>query len=306
MKNINSAHTAELRSMLAHADFLSVQNYCRSFHPADLADALTLLSESEAWAVLRYAPPPLGSEIFSHFDEDVQAGMATRMPRKDLAALLGDMSPDERADLFKRMNSELQETVLPALAQAEREDIRRLASYEEGTTGAVMTSDYAALSADLTASQAIETLRQAAPDKETIYYTYVVDEQRRLMGFVSLKDLITARRNARVGDIMHKDVIFARAEDDQEASARKIQKYDLLALPVINGGDALVGILTHDDALDIITQETTEDMEKLAAITGAHAAGVYLKTSSWVHFKNRAYWIVGLAALGPDFRNYHS
>lgn len=294
----NPLHIIELREMLAHADYQSIRNYCQSYHPADIADALSSFPDSEARVVLGHAPAPLGAEIFSHLDEDVQASMASGMSRKDLAGLLAEMPPDDRADLFKKMSSELQENVLPALAQAEREDIRRLASYKEGTTGAVMTSDYAALSADLTASQAIDRLREAAPDKETIYFTYVVDEQRRLLGFVSLKDLITARRNARVGDIMHKDVIFSRVEDDQEASARKIQKYDLLALPVVNGGDALVGIFTHDDALDVITQETTEDMEKLAAITGAHEAGVYLKTPSWIHFKNRAYWIVGLAALG--------
>lgn len=119
-----------------------------------------------------------------------------------------------------------------------------------------------------------------------------------LGGFAFPKDLISARRNARVGDIMHREVIFARVEDDQEDAARKIKKYDLIALPVINGEDALVGIITHDDAIDIITQEHTEDMEKLMAIAGSHEPGVYLKTSSWVHFKNRAYWIVGLAALG--------
>ena len=101
----------------------------------------------------------------------------------------------------------------------------------------------------MTVSQAIERLR-VAPDKETIYYTYVVDEQRKVLGFVSLKDLILAQRESRIADIMHRDIIFARLEDDQEDVARKIQKYDLIALPVLNGGDALVGIVTHDDAID--------------------------------------------------------
>ena len=119
-----------------------------------------------------------------------------------------------------------------------------------------------------------------------------------MLGFVSLKDLIVARRESRVGDIMHPEVIYARVRDDQEDAARKIQKYDLLALPILDGGGGLVGIVTHDDAIDIITQEHTEDMEKLMAIAGSHEAGVYLKTSAWVHFKNRACWIVGLAVLG--------
>jgi len=208
------------------------------------------------------------------------------------------MSPDDRADLFKILPEGLREVVLPALAQAEREDIRKLTAYEEGTAGAVMTSDYATLAQDLTASEAIDRLRQVAPDKETIYYAYVVDDHRRLVGFVSLRDLIVASRFSRIGDIMHRSLIFARVEDDQEDAAQKIQKYDLIALPVINGGDALVGIITYDDAIDIITQEHTEDMEKFMAIAGSHDAAVYMKTSAWTHFRNRATWIILLALLG--------
>jgi magnesium transporter len=161
-----------------------------------------------------------------------------------------------------------------------------------------MTSDYATLSKDLTAKEAINKLRLEAPNKETIYYAYVIDEKRQLTGFVSLKDLILARADESIESIMHTEMIFANAYDDQEKAARTIQKYDLIALPVINGGNALVGILTYDDAIDIITQEHTEDMEKLMAISGEHEAGVYLKTSSFVHFKNRAVWVVGLALLG--------
>lgn len=208
------------------------------------------------------------------------------------------MSPDDRTDLFKQFPEKLRGDVLPALAQAEREDIRRLAAYREGTAGAVMTSDYATLSPDLTAFQAIERLREVAPDKETIYYAYVVDEKRKLIGFVSLKDLIVARRESRVGDIMNDEVVFARVTDDQEEVARKIQKFDLIALPVINGGNAIVGIVTHDDAMDIITQEHTEDLEKFMAIVGTHEDAVYMKNSIWDHFKNRYPWIVALAILG--------
>ena len=298
MKNTKLPPISGLRQLIATGNIQTLQEICLSSHPAVIAEKISVLAPKEVWAMLRHAPSPVGAEIFSHMEEDFQVEMTQAMGRDEIAGLLGDMPPDDRADLFKEFSRDMQEAVLPALAQAEREDIRRLASYDEGTTGAVMTSDYATLSPDLTASQAFDRLREVAPDKETIYYTYIVDENRRLLGFVSLKDLIVARRDARVGEIMHRDVIHARVDDDQETSARKIQKYDLLALPVINGGDALVGILTHDDALDIITQETTEDMEKLAAITGSHEAGVYLKTPSWVHFKNRAYWIVGLAALG--------
>ena len=298
MKNKNPLLVPELRELLAGNNAEVLHDFCASAHPAAIAELISALSWEEAWKVLLYAEPMTRAEIFSHMDEDLQIEMVEGLRRDQIASLLADMPPDDRADLFKELPEELAESVLPALAQAEREDIRRLTAYEEGTAGAVMTSDYATLSPELTAAQALDRLREVAPDKETIYYAYVLDRQRRLLGFVSLKDLIVARREAKIKDIMHRDVIFARVEDDQEDAAHKIQKYDLIALPVIDNNDALVGIITHDDALDIITQEHTEDIEKLMAITGSHETGVYLKTGSWEHFKHRIMWVMLLAALG--------
>src|SRR5262249_35347144 len=148
----------------------------------------------------------------------------------------------------------------PYLAQAEREDIRRLASYEPGTAGAVMTTDYVTLPPHITVREALERLRREAPDRGTIYYCYVVDHKRRLIGFVSLKKLILSRRSAVIEDIMQRDIIYARVDEDQESVARQIDKYDLLAIPVVDASDQLVGIITHDDAMDILRQEQTEDI----------------------------------------------
>ncbi len=287
----------EILDLLRHNDIESLKEFCANEHPRIVADHLSSLEPADIWRVLKHLDPDLRAGIFSHFDDDLQVEIAATLPRNELAQLLSDMPPDERVDLFKQIPPDRQEKVLPALAQAEREDIRRLAAYREGTAGSVMTSDYASLPPDITAQEAIDKLRHEAPDKETIYYAYVVDSQRRLLGFVSLKDLILADPKTKLEDMMQREVIFARATDDQEDAARKIQKYDLIALPVVNGDDALVGIITHDDALDVITQEQTEDMEKMMAIGGAHEAGVYLGTPAWEHFKNRAGWIVGLAAL---------
>lgn len=288
----------ELREMLDANDDKGLRDFCRASHPAMVAELISVLTPEEVSVVLRHADPPLRAEIFSHLNDDFQVSVVGTLGRREIAILLADMPPDDRADLVKQLPQELREAVLPGLAQAEREDIRRLTAYEEGTAGAQMTSDYAALSPELTASQAIERLREVAPDRETIYYAYVVDESRKLIGFVSLKDLIVARREARIGDIMHRDIILARVDEDQEEAARKIQKYDLLALPVVDAADGLVGIITHDDAIDIITQEQTEDMEKFMAIAGPHEDAVYMKTSAWDHFKNRAPWILALAILG--------
>jgi magnesium transporter len=298
MPNKNPLLVPELRQMLAEGEFQGLKEFCDSVHPAEVAELISPLTAEEVWAIISHANPETRAWIFSELDEDIQVEIVESLQRKEIARLLADMSPDDRADLFILLPEELKETVLPALAQAEREDIRRLTSYEEGTAGSVMTSDYTTLSPNLTASQSIERLREIAPDRETIYYAYVVDDQRRLLGSVSLKDIILAKRGARIGDIMHGDVVYAYVNDDQEEAARKIQKYDLLALPVVDNNDALVGIITYDDAIDIITQENTEDIEKLMGISGSHEDAVYMKTTSWMHFKNRAGWVIFLSMLG--------
>ncbi len=294
----NSLLVPEIREYLAKKDERKLEIFCESGHPVIIAEFVSSLPPAEAWEVLQHAAPMLRSEVFSHLDPDIQIQIAKLIRRSDFADLLTDMSPDDRVDLYKRIPEQQRDAILPAMAQAEREDIRRLASYPEGTAGAVMTSDYAALTSGLTAGEAIEKLRREAPDKETIYYAYVVDESRKLKGSVSLKDLILAQPITPIRDIMNPDVISVQARADQEAAARIIQKYDLIALPVIDENDTLVGIITHDDAFDIITQEQTEDLEKFMAIAGDHETGVYLRTSAWEHFKNRSGWIVLLAALG--------
>ncbi|MFO7626370.1 MAG: magnesium transporter [Candidatus Fermentibacteraceae bacterium] len=287
-----------LRDLLARADYPAIAALCAGSHPATAADVLEGFSPEQVRDILRHLEDELRADVFTHFSLDFQVDMITLLKRREVARLMTDMPPDDRADLFKSLPGDRRQVILPAMAQAEREDIRRLTAYEEGTAGAVMTSDYASLQPDLTACEAIERLREIAPDRETIYTAFVVDGNRKLLGHVSLKDLIVARREKLVGEMMETEVISARVCDDREDAARKIQKYDLIALPVVDSSDALVGIITHDDALDIITQEHTEDMEKFMAIAGSHDAGAYLRTSSLEHFRNRVFWVTGLAMLG--------
>ena len=288
----------ELRDLLVRKDIQGLRDFCISAHPGTVAEFLGALSLDEIWFVLTILEPRLRAEIFGNLDQEIQVGLADSLKRQELAEVVTHMSGDERVDLLKRLPEDKQEALLPVLAHAEREDIRRLSSYPEGTAGAVMTSDYATLLPEQTAEEAIQKLRREAPDKETIYYSYVVDSDRRLIGFLSLKDLILARPGKHVEEFMHRDLIFAQVEEDQEEAARKISKYDLIALPVVNGNMVLMGIITYDDAIDIINQEHTEDMEKFMAISGAHETGTYLRSSWWVHFKNRYIWLVILSALG--------
>ncbi len=288
----------DLREALASGETDELREFLTDTHPKIAAEVLARLEPGEAAAILRCAPSRVQAEVFSHFDTALQMALLDELPREELGRLLSDMPPDDRVDMFKQIPEDRREALLPAMAQAEREDVRRLLSYPEGTAGAIMTSEYATLAPDETVESALARLRREAPDKETIYYSYVLDENRHLLGYVSLKDLILARPETRVRDVMRTDPISVRATDDQEAAARTIQKYDLIALPVVDAENALVGIITHDDASDVLTQEQTEDVEKLMGISGEHASYAYMKTSPFGHFRNRVGWIVGLAVLG--------
>jgi magnesium transporter len=250
----------DLRELIHAGEDAVLRDFFADHHPAQVAEILDDFAADEGDKVLDLLPPRLRAEVLGYFDADDRVRTIERLAPADAAALLHVMSHDERADLVKRLDEERVDRILPHLAQAEREDIRRLASYEPGTAGAVMTTDYVRLPPHLTVREALERLRHEAPDRETIYYSYVVDPERTLIGFVSLKKLILARPLARIEDIMQREIITARVDEDQEAVARQIDKYDLIAIPVIDQDDKLVGIITHDDALDILRQEQTEDI----------------------------------------------
>jgi magnesium transporter len=295
---ITSLLAHELRDLLVNDRTNEIKEFCEDTNSAAVAELLTGLEPDEIHTIILLCAPESQVEIFSFLPFEQQQSLLERLKRREISRILTDMPPDDRADLFKHLPEEMSEDILPALAHAEREDIRRLSSYDEGTAGAVMTSDYAFLSPGLTASQAIEHLKHVAPDKETIYYSYVVDSQRRLLGCVSLQNLIVAKHNETVADIMQTDPIYTHTYDDQEDAARKIQRYDLFAIPVLDADNALMGIITYDDAIDVITNEQTEDLEKLMAITGEHESAAYMSTSFLKHFRNRSIWVTILAVLG--------
>lgn len=286
----------DLREVVADRDEACLRDFFNGHHPADAAELLDDLEPDEVIFVLKLLDGRERAAIFDYLDGPLQDGVAERMDDHDLAALITYMSHDERADLMTRLPTERSDHIYPLLARAEREDIRRLQSYEAGTTGAVMTSDYATVPADDTAAHAIDRLRHEAPDRETIYYCYVVDDQRHLKGFVSLKNLILAPPHRRVVDIMQEDCVYAVVDDDAEATARKLGEYDLIAMPVVDHDHKLVGIVTHDDMLDLVVEEATEDVHRLGGV-GPLEDG-YLHTSFRILWLNRALWLSILFAAG--------
>jgi magnesium transporter len=262
----------------------------RENHQADVASALNELESPQVCTLLRTLAPSDRAELFGYLGTGMQVDVAAFMDRKELADLFLHMSPDDRADLFNQLPEESRESFLPALAQVEREDIRRLAAYPEGTAGATMTSDYATILPQLTAREAVEHLRSVAPDTETIYQAYVIDDERTLLGTVSLRDLILALPHMRVSDFMKRDLITVTADESREEAARLISKYDLIALPVIDGGERLVGIVTYDDAMDVAEAEATADFHRVGAM-GSLVASVRDATISAL-YKKRVFWLV--------------
>lgn len=273
-------------------EFLATQ------HAADIAQFITDHPADIDWQVLDMLDLPRQAEVFGYLDRDLQVELANCVPRKRLAEIVTEMDSDDRADLFNALSEAEQEALLPALSQAEREDIRRLASYEEGTAGSIMTSEYAVLTPELTARQAIDKLRLEAPEKETIYRAYVIDGERKLIGSVRLQDLILVAPATKIEKIMERNTLAVRVDEDQEEVARKIAHYDRLALPVIDADGRIVGIVTHDDALDVLQEEATEDFHKSSSVTGL-AEGVKQATI-FMLYRARVAWLV-LLVFGNIF-----
>jgi len=261
-----------------------------SQHPADLAERLEEMNLDAARAALLSLPLWLGADTFAYLEPETQVGLAKVLTRGELAAIVTEMNGDDRADLFNRLTPKQQNALLPGLAQAEREDIRRLAAHEEGTAGAIMTSDYATLTANLSVKDALSKIRREAPDKETIYRTYVIDQERRLIGSVRLQTLILASPKQTIGEVMERETRAVSVHDDQEEVARAIAKYDIIALPVVDDDGRLVGIVTHDDAIDVIQAEATEDFQKSAMVTSmVENMGT---ASIKLLYRKRVFWLV--------------
>jgi len=269
-----------------------LRDHVEDMHAADLVDVLRDVPVRDAWRILSLLPIDRQATVFEHMDISAQVTLARYLKRSELARIITEMSGDDRADLFNKLSPEEQRTLMPALSQAEREDIRRLSSYPEGTAGAIMTSDYAVLSPGWTAEESLKNLRLEAPDKETIYRSYVVDKQRKLLGAVSLKSLIIADPDEKIEDIMDTNSPSLSILDTQEDAARQVAKYDTLALPVLDENDRLVGIVTYDDAMDVVEEETTEDFHKMAHI-GKLATGVRDAAIS-VLYRQRVTWLLML------------
>jgi len=284
----------DLRMTLDANDDDGLREFCEALHPAVVAEVIDELEPAELWRVLVSCDAELQAEIFGFFEPRLQIAIVDVADRKRLSRLIEEMAPDDRVDVLELLDDEQVESLLPLMAQAERTDIRKLLSYPDGSAGSIMTTEYASLPEEITVSEALDELRIQAPDSETIYYIYILDEGRRLDGIVSLRELIQAKRTATLSEIMHRDVISVRVDDDEEYVARELARYDFLAIPVVDNLHRLVGIVTLDDALDVLEEEATEDAQMQAAIQPLDES--YMTTPFFVLAQKRGVWLVILLA----------
>lgn len=273
-------------------------------HAADLADLAQALDPELSQVMLKVLPANLCSDILEHCEEDARNQLFEPLARADLAvatAITDAMAADDRADMLANLDDELRSRLLANLDEEESRDIRHLLAYEDGSAGSLMTTDFVALRAETTSEGAIGEIRDIAQKMETVYQAYAVDPNNTLLGVISLRDLVTSPKESTLAEIMNPNIITASVDDDQEEVVRLIAKYDLLALPVVDSNHRVVGIITVDDAIDIVEEEATEDVQKLGAIDPLE--GSYISTPIGELIMARLPWLIVLflAVLATPF-----
>ena len=264
----------------------------------EVAEVLDPLEEGTILEALEFFDAESQSKILSHFDIRRQLSFFQKISKSRFAPLFENMASDDRCDLFQHMSQEEQAAILPYLSKEAREDVVKLSAYPPETAGGIMSTDFATVMATMSVESAMAKVRRDSPSKKMIYYIYVVDHRMKMVGFISLKDLIMASPNQLISDILHEQFVSTHVDEDREVVAKKIEDYDLLAIPVLNNAGQLVGIVTQDDAIEVIRAEHTEDMEKFMGIMTENSEHDYMQASSMEHFRKRVVWIVSLAAVG--------
>jgi magnesium transporter len=281
----NLVDKAQLKEALSEIPIIDVAEYLNQKNPEEIKQILDRVDHENQ------------GQIFSEFDLETQLALFNYYDKLSFAFVFENMYSDVRADLYQELSKEQQISLLPYLEKKIREDVIALSSYPPETAGGIMNTDFATVVIHMNAEQAIAKIRKDAPSQKMIYYIYAVDVNMKMLGIVSLKDLIMSDPKTKVSDMIKENFVFAYVDDDKEDAARKIEKYALVAIPILNREDQLVGIVSYEDAMDVIQDEHTEDLEKFMGIVPSDDGLDYLSTSSVQHFKKRITWIVSLSIL---------
>lgn len=280
---------SQLKALLEQENLQGAKSLLVPVQPADIAEAIEGLPEAMQAIAFRLLSKDEAIEVYEYLDSSVQQALVEEFKRQDVLDVVDKMSPDDRARLFDELPAKVVSRLLGQLSPAERQATALLLGYEPDTAGRIMTPEYIALKEHWTVAQTLERIRNLAHVSETVYYLYITDAARRLKGILSLRDLVTAQPEQTVGEIMTRDAIFVHTDTDQEEVARTIQRYDFLAMPVVDREQRLVGIVTVDDVIDILEQETTEDIYTLGGVQGG--GDNYFQTNLLVVARKRVVWL---------------
>ncbi len=295
---INSPHatevvTEELEAMLAGGNYDGVKDLLEPFQPVDIADAIGHLPQILQALAFRLLSKNEAIEVYEYLDATVQQSLLDKLRSGEVLELIEQMSPDDRVRLFDELPAKVVRRLLAELSPDERRVTAQMLGYESETAGRLMTTEFIDLKEFHTSSEALTIVRRQAPYTETIYSLYVTDGERHLTGILSLRDLVTAEPEVLIGDVMTRDVVNVRTDTDQEEVARAIQRYDFLALPVVDRERRLVGIVTVDDVIDVIEQEATRDIYAAGAVQAGDEDD-YFQSNLFSVARRRVVWLAVL------------
>lgn len=284
---------AQLQMLLEARDLAGAKAILVPVQPADIAEAFEGLPEAMHALAFRLLSKDEAIEVYEYLDYSVQERLLSELRSQEVREIVDRMSPDDRAKLFDELPAKVVNRLLEQLSPGEREATAQLLGYEAGTAGRIMTPELISLKEHLTVGQTLERIRQLANSSEIIYYLYVADNALHLSGIVSIRELVISHPDKPIGEIMTREVIFVHTDTDQEEVARLIQRYDFLALPVVDREKRLVGIVTVDDVIDILQAETTEDIYAVGG--GVQSSGDnYFQISLLKVARKRVVWLLVL------------
>ncbi|HHV53701.1 MAG: magnesium transporter [Synergistales bacterium] len=285
----------KLQELLVEGDYMSVKRLLSGMEPPDLAEMLDAIPPRTRVLLFRLLPKNLAIEVFEHLEGSAREELLDHFTDSEIAEIIEEMSDDDRTALFDELPAKTVKKLLLKLSPAERDIANELLNYPESSAGRIMTPEFVDLKEYMTAEEAIRRIRQQARKKETIYTCFVIDRERRLLGVVNLEDLIMAEPQTPVRAIMNLDPVCVRTDTDQEEVARIMARYDLHTIPVVDKENRLVGIITFDDIMDVLEEETTEDFERMAGIQPIEEG--YLDAGIFTLTRKRLPWLVICALI---------
>lgn len=275
--------------LLEQRQFKAVRSILDVMNEVDIASLLSELTDKELALAFRLIPKDKAAEVFSNMDTSMQTYLVEMFTEKELRELLDDLYMDDTVDMLEELPANLVNRILDTVSASDRKMINQLLNYPDDSAGSIMTTEYVDLREAMTVAEAMAHIKKTGIHKETIYTCYVT-ERRKLVGIVTAKDLLIADDDAKIKDLMETEIISVTTHTDQEEVAQIFTKYDLLALPVLDTDNLMVGIVTFDDAMDVMVDEATEDITKMAAINPSEKT--YFETSVFKHAMNRIPWLL--------------